>query len=71
MAFFGFSFAIPGVVGTFLAGLIMDNSDPRIVWYAAGILGLVAAGMYLSLHGRTNVHLKENEPNTPEASVST
>ncbi|MGD2058954.1 MAG: MFS transporter, partial [Anaerolineales bacterium] len=28
MAFFGFSFAIPGIVGTLLAGLIMDNADP-------------------------------------------
>jgi MFS family permease len=54
MAFYGFSFAIPGMVGTLLAGLIMDNADPRIVWYAAGMLGLLATFMYVSLHGRVN-----------------
>lgn len=46
MAFYGFSYAIPGLVGTLLAGILMDYYDARWVWYAAGILGLAAAGMY-------------------------
>ncbi|MDF1500262.1 MAG: MFS transporter [Anaerolineales bacterium] len=54
MAFYGFSYAIPGVFGTLLAGLIMDNSDPRLVWYAAGLLGLLAAAMFVSLNGRAD-----------------
>lgn len=59
MAFFGFSFTIPGIVSTLLAGLIMDNADPRLVWYAAGLLGLIATGMYVSLHGRVSETQKE------------
>lgn len=50
MAFFGFSWMIPGALGMFLAGLIMDYGDPRWVWYAAGIVGLIAAGAYYGLH---------------------
>lgn len=46
MAVFGFSWVIPSAVGTLLAGLVMDNADPRWVWYAAGIIGLLAAGAY-------------------------
>lgn len=52
MAFFGFSWIIPGMVGPLLAGLIMDNTDPRWVWYAAGMLGLVAAAVFAALHRR-------------------
>lgn len=46
MAVFGFSWVIPSTVGPLLAGLVMDNADPRWVWYAAGIIGLVAAGAF-------------------------
>jgi MFS family permease len=46
MAVFGFSYTIPAAVGPLLAGLIMDNADPRWVWYAAGIVGLVAVGAF-------------------------
>ena len=42
MAVFGISWILPGAVGTLLAGLIMDNGDPRWVWFGAGILGLLA-----------------------------
>jgi MFS family permease len=52
MAFFGFSWIIPGMVGPLLAGLIMDNADPRWVWYAAGIVGIVAAAVFALLHRR-------------------
>jgi MFS family permease len=69
MAFFGFSFAIPGMFGTLLAGLIMDNADPRMVWYAAGLLGLLATGMYIALHSRVN--RKEAESTASEASITT
>jgi len=43
MAIHGLSWAIPGMFGPLLAGLIMDNMDPRLVWYAAGLIGLTAA----------------------------
>jgi MFS family permease len=52
MAVFGFSWAIPQAVGPLLAGLVMDNADPRWVWYAAGILGSVGAAAFLLLRRR-------------------
>jgi MFS family permease len=69
MAFFGFSFAIPGIVGTLLAGLIMDNADPRMVWYAAGLLGIIATSMYVSLHARVNRN--KDEASDPQVSMTT
>jgi MFS family permease len=52
MAVFGFSWVIPQAVGTLLAGLVMDNADPRLVWYAAGVLGTIAAGAFVLLNRR-------------------
>ncbi len=52
MAVFGFSWVLPTAVGPLLAGLIMDNADPRWVWYAAGILGLIAGGAFYLLEWR-------------------
>jgi MFS family permease len=53
MAAFGFSWAIPNAVAPTLAGLIMDNYDPRWVWYLAGMLSVVAAVGFTLLYGRT------------------
>jgi MFS family permease len=52
MAVFGFSWVIPSTVGPLLAGLIMDNADPRWVWYSAGLVGLVAASSFALLQRR-------------------
>jgi MFS family permease len=52
MAVFGFTWVIPSAVGPLLAGLIMDNADPRFVWYAAGLLGLIATGAFALLERR-------------------
>jgi MFS family permease len=50
MALFGFAHIIPSAVGLYLAGLIMDNVDPNLVWYAAGLVGLAAAGLFVAIH---------------------
>jgi MFS family permease len=48
MAAYGFSWVIPTAFGPLLAGLVMDNADPRWVWYGAGVTGVAAAlGFYL------------------------
>jgi len=52
MAFFGFSWIIPGMIGPLLAGLVMDHADPNWVWYAAGIVGLMATAAFVLLHRR-------------------
>lgn len=49
MGVFGFSWTISSARGPFLAGLIMDNADPRWVWYTVGPVGLTVAGGFALL----------------------
>jgi len=58
MAAFAFSYGIPFMLGTLLAGLVMDYGDPRWVWYGAGLLGLVAAACFCLLQRRTDIPLE-------------
>ena len=53
MAFFGLAWMAPSIFGHAAAGLIMDNYDPRWVWYLGGILSAVAIAGFLVLHART------------------
>ncbi len=53
MAIFSFSWTIPNLFGTLLAGNIMDNYNPNWVWYGCAILSCVAIIGFLLLH-RTN-----------------
>jgi MFS family permease len=55
MAIRGFSWIIPTAIGPLGAGLIMDNLDPRILWYVAGFIGM------LSTLGFTWLHFKEGK----------
>jgi len=52
MAVFGLSWSIPQTIGPVAAGLILDNSDPRLLWYIGGVLCLVSVMGYLLLHSR-------------------
>jgi MFS family permease len=52
MAVFSISWAVPSSVGPGLAGMILDNADPRWVWYTGGIICAFAIFGYLSLHRR-------------------
>ena len=52
MALFGFSWIIPSAIGPLAAGIIMDNYNPNWVWYACGILSLMAALGFGALHLR-------------------
>jgi MFS family permease len=54
MAVYGFSWVLPMSVGPLLAGLVMDNTDPRWVWYAAGIIALVSAAAFYALERLIN-----------------
>ena len=58
MAIFGISWSIPFAIGPILAGLVLDNYDPRWLWYIAGVIGLLAVFGFLALQRRTE--RKEN-----------
>ena len=52
MAFFGLTWSIPSIFGPSAAGLILDNLNPNLLWYVAGILCAIAAFAYYALHLR-------------------
>ena len=60
MAVFGISWMVPFAVGPYLAGLIMDNMDSRILWYIVAMIGTIATLGFLGLHSK----LKSNVPAT-------
>jgi MFS family permease len=71
MAVAGVNWAIPRALGPLAAGLIMDNHDPNWVWYAAGILGAVAAAGYGGMHLRVGDRLKKRtDPSSPQATLA-
>jgi MFS family permease len=52
MAVFGLSWAIPSTVSPALAGIILDNLNPNLLWYIGGALCALSALAYFSLHLR-------------------
>ena len=50
MAIYGVSWSLPFAFGPLLAGLVMDNGDPRMLYWISGLLGLLAAAAYVGLH---------------------
>jgi MFS family permease len=49
---YGNSWGISFAVGPYLAGLIMDNYDPNLLWYACALIGLISVLSFLWLHWR-------------------
>jgi MFS family permease len=62
MAVFGFSWSIPFIVGPLMAGAIMDNLDPRWLWYAAGLIGILATAAFAQLHRQARPATVPAEP---------
>ena len=58
MAVFGYSWGIPFAIGPYLAGIVLDNYDPHVLWYAAGIVGTLAVLGFLGLY--RNVEAKQD-----------
>jgi MFS family permease len=50
MAVYGLSAAIPTMIGPGLAGLILDNFNPNLLWYLGGVLCIVPALGFFALH---------------------
>lgn len=65
MAIFGLSWALPTTFGPTAAGLVLDNYNPNWVWYAAGILSLVASIGFSWLHLMTQRRLTDPSPEEP------
>ena len=58
-AVYGLAWTLPSMIGPYLAGLIMDNHNPNWLWYACGILGLMAAFAFIGIHrSRTETNPK-------------
>lgn len=52
MAVYGLSWSIPSAIGPGVAGLILDNLNPNLLWYIGAALCLVAAFAFYLLHLR-------------------
>jgi len=52
MAVFGLAWAIPAMVGPWMAGLVLDNTNPNLLWYLGGVLCLLAVTGFCLLHLR-------------------
>lgn len=50
MAFFGFAWMVPGALGMYFAGLIMETLNPYWIWYSAAIVGVLASIAYWLMH---------------------
>ena len=50
---YGNSWGISFAVGPWLAGLILDNYNPNWLWYACGMIGMLAILGFLALHLNT------------------
>jgi MFS family permease len=50
MAIYGYTYTVASMTGPFIAGLVMDHFDPRILWYFAGVVGILAALIFLLLY---------------------
>lgn len=70
MAIFSLAWQIPSAIGPWSAGMIMDNFNPNLVWYGAGILSAVAAAGFVVLHVRTRARLAEEASADPLATAA-
>jgi len=52
MAFYGLSAAFPAMLGPGLAGLVLDNFNPNLLWYVGGGLCILSALAFYLLHRR-------------------
>jgi len=50
MAVFGFSWSIPFAAGPYLAGLVIDNLNPHLIWYICGAIGFIGTFYYMTLN---------------------
>jgi MFS family permease len=52
MGVFGMTWMIPATIGPGLAGVILDNYNPNLLWYIGGVFCAISALAYFGLHLR-------------------
>lgn len=50
MGVFGMTWALPATIGPGLAGLVLDNFNPNLLWYVGGTLCALSAAGFYALH---------------------
>jgi MFS family permease len=70
MAFYSMTWAIPSTFAAWGAGVIMDNYDPRWVWYLSGIIAGVAVLGFTLMHIRTGARFTAEAVHETEPAVS-
>ena len=50
------------MIGPLLAGLILDNLNPNLLWYAAGFIGFLSVLGFLNLNRRAQLSEAAPEP---------
>jgi MFS family permease len=61
MAVNRFAMSLSNIVTPSLAGLVIDNYDPRWIWYVCGIVGSIAVAGYYYLHVKARNRLDTTE----------
>ncbi len=61
MAIRSFAWIIPVAIAPLGAGLIMDNFDPRILWYVAGFIGTLSVFGFLLLQVKAGKIIEERQ----------
>jgi len=69
MGMFGMTWAIPGVIAPYLAGIILDNLNPNLLWYIGGALCGVAALAFFALHGKLGKQERFASPPMEESTI--
>jgi len=52
MAVFGMTWGLPAIIGPGLAGVIIDNYNPNLLWYTGAVFCVISAIGYYALHVR-------------------
>ncbi|MHA1920893.1 MAG: MDR family MFS transporter [Promethearchaeota archaeon] len=61
MAAFSFTWAIPALFGVLVAGALMDNYDPNLVWYIGGLLCIISVIFYILLNSPFKKRIKASK----------
>lgn len=62
MAALQFALSISNLITPYLAGLVIDNYEPRWIWYTCGIAGIISIFGFLGLHYRNKNRSLQAEP---------